>query len=421
MRKHHTLNYRFEAWDMLQHIFKRKKITDHTMRFVAKFSGRLDLDRLNKAVNLSSEAFPLIRSRLNENRYRPRWEDGNYLANDIVYFVESTSISEIVTRFLRESVDAFCGPQLKIAVIRSENTDTLCILINHMLCDAAGFKEYLYILSEIYMDWESKSEYKAWTMGNRKIEQIYQTFSFRDRLKILFSKSNGTPDPTEFEFEEAAGSPFAELRMIPREQFTRLKIYAKEHDATVNDVFLTAYIRLLYRYFGHTVIVPCVVDLRKYLPNRKAKGICNLISNLTCDIGPEPGSLFEQTLLKVVKAMDKEKADISCVKSPVVMEKAYNILPYKLTRSIVEKVYSDSKIEFTNIGVIDKSKLLFGEAEINEAYILGSIKYRPHFELSVSTFDDAATFCVHYSGTSSDREKISLFLNELVSELKNIY
>lgn len=316
-------------------------------------------------------------------------------------------------------MDALCGPQLKIFVIRSGDSDTLCVLINHMLCDAAGFKDYLYMLSEIYMDLESKPSYRAWAIGNRRIEQVYKTFTFRDRLKILHSKSNGTPDPAKFDFEEAEGSPFAELRTISREQFTRLKTYAKEHGATVNDVFLTAYMRQLYRYFGHTVIVPCVVDLRKYLPNRKAKGMCNLISNLICDIGPELGSLFEHTLLKVAKAMDKEKADISCVKSPVVMEKAYNILPYKLTRSIVEKAYSDSRIEFTNIGVIDKTKLVFGQTEINEAYIIGSIKYRLHFELSVSTFDDTATFCVHYSGTPSDRIKISQFLDGLVSELQN--
>ena len=420
MRKQGKANHRFEAWDMLQHIFKEKDITDHTMRFVAVLSEKIDVSRLKMAVDLSANAFPLIKSRFHEKKYRPRWEQGSYSADDVVALIDTTDANDDLTRFLGNSVDAYGGPQLKIAVIRSDAADTLCVLINHMLCDAAGFKDFLYMLSENYMNQgQDTPDGRAPAMGSRRIKQVYKALSFRDRMKILVSQSGSPPDTAAFKFDDAAGTPFSELRTIPREQFLSLKTYAKKHTATVNDVFLTAYMRLLFRYFGRTVVLPCVVDLRKYLPNRKAKAFCNLISNLNCDIGPEPGSSFEQTLARVKNAMDKEKSDVSCMKPLVVMEKVFNILPYSLTKSMVEKVYADSHIEFTNIGVIDKTKLIFGQADIIDAYILGSIKYKAHFELSVSTFDNRPTFCVNYSGTPSDREKISLFLDELVDELLN--
>ena len=44
------VNYKVEAWDTLQHLFKVKNINDHTLHFVAILAERLDLERLNKLI-----------------------------------------------------------------------------------------------------------------------------------------------------------------------------------------------------------------------------------------------------------------------------------------------------------------------------------------------------------------------------------
>ncbi len=415
-----TENYRVEAWDMLQHLFKVKKISDHTLRFVATLSGKLDLERFKKAVNISAEAFPLIRSRFNETKFRACWENQGYSADDMVKFIETSNTDESVNCFICKGVNAFDGPQLMMEVIRNNEFDTLCISTNHMLCDAAGFKDYLYMLSDIYINIDKKPNYKLMAMDDRKIRQVFKTFSVRDKIKIMFSQNNVlTHDSAKFDLEGDIDNPIIEMRTISKDYFCRLKAYAKEHDVTVNDVILTAYMRVLFELFGHTIVVPCVVDLRKYLPNRKANGICNLISNLTCNIGSEIGTAFEQTLYKVKQVMDKQKADISCIKSLVLMEKVFDIIPYKFARGIIAKNYSHAHIEFTNIGIINKTQLVFGNIEITEAFITGSIKYSPCFELAVSTFDDRPTFCVNLFGTQSDKNKISHFLNNLINELQN--
>ncbi len=415
-----TVSYRVEAWDMLQHLFKVKKISDHTLRFVATFSGKLDLDRFKKAVNISAEAFPLIKSRFNETKFRPCWEDQGYTSDDMVKFIETSFTDESVNCFICKGVDTYNGPQLMMEVIRNNEFDTLCISMNHMLCDAAGFKDFLYMLSDIYINIDKKPNYKLAAMDDRKIRQVFKTFSVRDKIKIMFSKNNTlVHDSAKFDLEGDIDNPFIEMRTISKDYFCRIKAYAKEYSVTVNDVILTAYMRVLFQVFGRTIIVPCVVDLRKYLPNREANGICNLISNLTCNIGSEIGMPFEQTLYKVKQVMDKEKVDISCVKSLVVMEKVFDIVPYKLARGIVEKNYSHAHIEFTNIGIIDKTQLAFGNIEITEAFMTGSIKYSPCFELAISTFNDRPTLCVNLFGTHSDKNKISHFLNNLVNELQN--
>lgn len=413
--------YHVEAWDILQHLFKVKKINDHTLHFVAKFLGQLDLKRFREAVDISIDAFALIRCEYSESKGQPYWEDGGYTEDDIIEVLEGENTDESIVKHICEEIDEFKGPQMKIKVIRSEKNDTICVLMNHMLCDAAGFKDYLYMLSEIYNNIDNEKGRPIAAMGNRKIRQILKIFSTLDKLKIMFSKVNmSNHDDVKFDLEGDLSNPFIEIRKINKERLSRIKTYAKERGATVNDIMLAAYIRVLFQSFGQTLTVPCAVDLRKYLPNRMANGICNLVTNINCNIGSEIGTTFEQTVYKVKKVMDKQKSDISCVKSLIMLEKVFDILPYKIAKAIIDKNFSNPPIALTNIGIIDKKRVTFGKNEIVEAYMTGSIKYNPYFQLAISTFDNQATLSVNLYGTQEDRNKISFFLDKLINELQII-
>lgn len=415
----HSL-YKAEAWDILQYLFKVKKINDHTLHFVAQFSGKIDEERLKTAVNLTARVFPLIRCRFEKSNKRPRWVDGGYTADDMVSCLETDNSEKSVDDFVCREIDAFAGPQMKIRLLRSGGNDTLVVLMNHMLCDAAGFKDYLYLLSGIYSKLDENANYNPEALGSRRISQVIKSFSLRDKLKIAAGKNDmSTHDSAAFELTGDLKNPFIEKRQIPREWFCRLKAYAKKHNATVNDLFLAAYIRRLNSIFGRVITIPCTVDLRKYLANRKAESICNLCTNLSCHIGQEVGVSFDQTLDKVKRAMDKEKSGTACLKSITMLEKVFDILPYKTAEKIVDKSFSNALIAFTNIGILDKSRLLFGKTEMAGAYMTGSIKYAPYFQLAVSTFDNMPTLSINLYGTQSDREKISDFLDGVVGELKS--
>lgn len=421
MSKENVIRYPAEAWDILQHLFRVKTINDHTLHFAAEFSGHLDSDRLSRAVDLSADAFPLIRCGFSETGGRPFWEDKRYTSADMVRLVETEHAKDEVLKFLYRESDAVNGPQLRAGIVRGEKNDTLCITINHMLCDAAGFKDYLYLLSSIYNGIGEGPGYRpASAMNNRKIKQVLKALPRRERLNMMFQKGvTGEHDKTAFSFEGNLENPFIEMRTIPRERFRLLRSCAKAHGATVNDVMLAAFIRVLYDMFGRVIAVPCAVDLRKYLPGRRADGICNLVTNLTCDIGPDLGTSFEDTLAKVNAAMSREKTNVGCIKSLALLETAFQVLPYPAVKSILENTYANAPIAFTNIGILDKERLCFGEAETTGAYMMGSIKYNPYFQLAVSTFDDEMTFSVNFYGTQSDREKISLFCDKMDLELQN--
>ena len=84
----------------------------------------------------------------------------------------------------------------------------------------------------------------------------------------------------------------------------------------------------------------------------------------------------------------------------------------------MKKHFMNPPIALTNIGILDKSKLAFGESVIRDAYMTGSVKYVPNFQVSVTTFDDQATLCVNLYGTKGDRQKVKSFLNDFHAELQ---
>ena len=229
-----------------------------------------------------------------------------------------------------------------------------------------------------------------------------------------------THDSAKFDLKGDLTNPFIERRTIPSEAFTSLIAYAKSRHATINDLMLTAFIRALNRLFGRPVAIPSTIDLRKYLPDHKAEGFCNLITNLTCDIENELGASFEHTLDRVKLVMDREKASTACLKSLILLEKLFDILPYRTAKGILEKSFSNAPIAFTNIGILDKNRLSFGTAEVREAYMTGSIKYSSYFQMAISTYDNQATLSVNLYGTTSDRKTISDFLDDVIRELQTI-
>lgn len=421
MLSNNLQSYHVEAWDILQHLFKVENINDHTLHFVAEFSGQLELERLRKAVDITINAFPLIRCDYTESKRQPYWEDKGYTADDIIEFIEFPDTNECINQHICKEIDEFNGPQLKIKVVQIKKNHIMCVLINHMLCDGAGFKDYLYMLSNVYNNIDRKINYSIAPMSNRKAGQVLKAFSTADKLKIMLSKINmSIHDDVRFDLEGDLNNPFIEIRRINKEQFYALKTHSKKYNATVNDIMLTAYIRVLFQLFGRTLTIPCAVDLRKYLPNHMADGICNLPTNIFCNIGPEVGITFEETLYKVKQAMDKQKSDIGSVKSLIMLEKVFDIFPYKIARAILLKNFSNPLIAFTNIGIIDKKRITFGEIEITEAFMTGSIKYSPFFQLAVSTFDNIVTLSVNLYGTQSDKSKVSSFLDKFVNELQAV-
>jgi NRPS condensation-like uncharacterized protein len=87
---------------------------------------------------------------------------------------------------------------------------------------------------------------------------------------------------------------------------------------------------------------------------------------------------------------------------------------------LLKKHFLNPPVAFTNIGILNKDRLVFGSSKMMDAYMTGSIKYIPNFQVSLTTFDNQATLCVNLYGTQNDRKIIIDFLDDLMQELQSI-
>src|SRR5271157_1968627 len=135
-------------FDIIQYWFGEYKYNDHQIHCVIELSERVDEKRFRQAVLLSMETVPFLSSRFVTDDHRPYWEriDKQDYGKGIVLVETDDPVNEI-NRLLTSRTDELTGPQIRATIIRGRQNDALCFIINHMVCDAAGFKEYLYLVS----------------------------------------------------------------------------------------------------------------------------------------------------------------------------------------------------------------------------------------------------------------------------------
>ena len=71
----------------------------------------------------------------------------------------------------------------------------------------------------------------------------------------------------------------------------------------------------------------------------------------------------------------------------------------------------------TNMGILDSARLLFGNLRPYDAFLCGSIKYKPCFQLAVSSCDGELTLSATLYGNADDRDRIVCFLAEIDADL----
>lgn len=408
-----------ETWDVMQYFFS--EFNDHQIHCVVRPENRIDAGRLNRAAVLLAGAFPILRSRFTVRRGVPRWEDSGFLTGPMVVVKTAADPEAEADRLICFRNDERTGPQMKIFLVRGPADDVLCFVINHMLCDAAGFKELLYRLCSVYSRLKTEPDFRpAPETGPRDARQVLAALGGKRRFLLFFRRySLGRHDDSiVLGLKGNRGTPFLEVRTVPKDRFLAAKEYAAKRGATVNDLILAAYLRALQKFLpGRETAIQCIVDLRKYLPDPHAKRICNLTSNLACDIGADVGADFADTLQRVKSAMDEEKQRDNCLHLVSLLEFVFRIFPFPLLKKAVLKAYRNPPLAMSNIGVLSDRGLVFDGLPVRSAYMSGSVKYRPYFQLAVSTFREEVTLSAAFHGTPEDRDAVGRLLAAVESEL----
>lgn len=415
--------YKAEIFDKIQYCFEEYKCNDHHLRCVMHFDRMLDRSALKKAILFSIDSIPILRCRYVEEYYNSYWEHIDAIKyEDVITFIQSSNTAMDLEKIITEKTDTLSGPQIKVFVVTSYK-DTLCIIMNHMICDAAGFKDYLYLLSSIYSNLVINPSYIPSKVinGSRSILQVTSRISTLKRAKAIFSLYKADKQNL-LTFPLSTGVDSKPLILTYKLDGVQcIKEYCKIHNATINDVILTAYYRSLYKILNlkheTSMAIPIMIDLRRYLENRKAENICNLTSIISSKIRINYSEPFEATLLKVKNEMDSRKDKLPGIGDFEKLSLAFNTFPYFIIKKLLGSISIFPLITLTNIGILDSNKIRFRGACIDNMFMTGSIKYKPYFQLALTTFKNTITFTSNIYGTLEDKQKIQHFFHIIDEEL----
>jgi len=161
-----------------------------------------------------------------------------------------------------------------------------------------------------------------------------------------------------------------------------------------------------------------MVDMRRYLEQtEKFNALTNLSSTVTTRIEHQPEEDFEDVLGRVKAIMDEKKSSNIGINAFIKLDLAYRLLGNKKANRLLRRNLKNPLICMTNVGILDSAKISFGDLQPIDAYLCGSIKYKPHFQLAMSSYAGELTFSSNLYGNANDRKTILSFFDEIEDEL----
>lgn len=414
-----------EIFDYLQYFYHTTGYNDHQLHCVIHFEHKLNATVLRKAVTYLLKVIPILCCAYKNKEGNSYWEPNTTLMPED-YFLIVTG-KEAFDAFTYSKTQEDIGPQIKFCLLNAKK-DSLSIILNHMVSDAAGLKQCLYLLSDIYSNLLNHPAYipDFKIDGDRGIRNITERISFKDKLKILLFQNNDNNQSSEYKYPTDTGediSPFILTHTLSATNYEKVISFCQKYHVTVNDVLLTALFRVLsgkLHLNGKSISIPIMIDMRRYLPNKEFRALCNLSSTVIITATVFPNDDFMTTLRKVKAETSAKKNNNIGLNVFLKLDMLFQMLKGNSAYYLLQSSINNPKICMTNIGIIDSKKLIFGNTPVTNAYMCGSIKYRPYFQLAVSTFGENLNFCVNLYGSAKDRENFEKLFSCIDQELKTV-
>ncbi len=412
-----------EIFDQVQDLFYVTRYNDHQLHCVIRFLGKVDAAAVEKAVRLLVRAVPMLARAYARRGGKAFWGDAEDAGQADLFTAVGAQAD--FDAFTLSKTNEATGPQIRVCLLQAEQ-DALSVIVNHMVCDAAGLKECVYLLSGFYSQLLGNPDFLPGLSvdGDRGFAEILRDADFRSKIRLLLSDGESPRRENVLEFplkKTGEVSPFILTHSVPPERYRAIRTYCHREDVTVNDFLLAAYFRALSETLnleGRTLGVSYMIDMRRYLPDKSFKALTNLSSTSALELAVPPGEDFARTLVRVHTETGFQKAGYLGMGSFLKLSALFRCAG-PLGYGILARSLRNPKIGITNIGVLDSSRLAFQDAPVLDAYLCGSIKYRPYFQMSASTFGDRMTLCVNLYGSSGDRNTVRRFFARMDGELAN--
>lgn len=419
----------FKAGAVDKLTFALKKFGDQQIHAIIFFDGHFDEERIKTAARLLLDTEPVLGCRFIDHHKTPYWERRNDL--DSLPYCTFTKTLDF-NRDLFDFIVTPCDPRedlgIQLKIFHQEKNDVLVVKTSHAIIDGGGIIEYLFALGDLYnkLAVNPNLRIEPNVTGSRSLKQVLKRFNIFQKLFIFLRNRSSKPNWMLPYIGLEAKNPNYILRRFTEEQFRKIKKISKKHNATINDMILTAFYRSIFKIINPNtktrLLSVVTINLRAYLPNQKGESICNLSSSSYPKINYKPNEQFEETLFRVRDEMNFRKRFAPGIGPGFFIENVFKFPFARVKKSIQKRYDKDLKRNathpvFTNVGLLRTEDLDFGEIKAIDAYLMTPIMNAPGFIFGVMTFNERMSICMGFYESSYNKELIQTFIDNIVEEL----
>jgi NRPS condensation-like uncharacterized protein len=390
------------------------------------FDGHLDEALLAEAFEQSCVTFPLIVCAFDVSPLiRPRWVLRREAVREILRVIEAQdNREEEIQRAFARTMNIKEGPQLYVTLVRDTQGDSLCLTINHMVCDAAGFKQYLRELARLYsriaegLDPSPTpvvAQRSSWPLVRElTVKEQFQALFISPRPNLVGIIKSHKPAPLVLE-----SSPFSLVTAsLSAEDFKHLRAAAKALGFTVNTLFMSALALAWHRMCGvDEFLLPWAMDVRAFVPPDVRMGITNLTRECLCTIQLSSDDTMEDVMAQYAKEMNVYRQRLVGVSQLFRWELFMWVLYFRLGDRILRHLLVPYPLSATNMGIVDEDCVRFGDVSVRSAHMAAAVVPFPAFTIALSTFRDELTLSTSIEGNEEAKAVACTFLATILDEL----
>jgi NRPS condensation-like uncharacterized protein len=392
------------------------------------FGEHLDEAVLTEALEQSCVTFPLVACRFAAPKHlRPQWVPRPDAAREILQMVETQKEEpgeDDINRAFANVPSVERGPQLCAFLVRGKTRDSLCLTINHMVCDTAGFKQYVSIIARMYSRIAAGVDPTPPPFDSQRgIQSILKGLTLKDRLLTPYASFGPNENelkrlqkPVGLAFEKG---PFSmPTTFVPAEDFKLLRTAAKALGFTVNTLFLASLALAWHRVCNVDEFqMPCTIDARRLAPPDVKRGITNLSGTCLCVIRIAPDDMMEDVMAKYAEEMKTYQQRLPIVSQLVQWEipMAFPHLRWAKRRALSK--LANYSLSTTNMGIIDEDCVRFGTVPAQAARLAAAVTVLPTFTVAFSTFRNEVTISASIEGDDAAKDFIRTLFATMTEEL----
>ena len=398
---------------------------DNTIRFALYYPGRLRPDILKDAAAAIINSVDVLHASFIPGALGAYWHvNHDFTEEDFFSFVRTDdNLTENVCQAAVRRILPSGKTQLHCTLIQDSEKSAVVLNLSHLCVDGGDGKYLLYKLAEAYelIAKTGTSNGLEVKNGSRNAFQVYEELAPKDYLSII--KPSLSKVKTVFPFpNEESGQPRLVMHSISSSVMNAARKKAKQLNATVNDILLTASYRAYACLAGtneEALSIMSMMDLRRHCKNGESEGLCNMSGCMPTTLEHGVQGDFEQTLMEISAQTQQAKENpLGGLEGLPLIHTAVKTTPLWLLLKVADLVYGSMSIGLTNLGNLPCEPLTMDGLRPTHGLFGGPLKKKPAMQISAASFDGTAALCCASECNEEDQKLLEKMLAMIEQEIR---